>query len=400
MRILQLAHKSPYPPHEGGPMAMNAIADGLMRLGHTVEVLCMNTPKYNVPLDTIPEAYKKKVNYNAVFVDNRVRIFPAFLNLFSPVSYHVARFVNKAYEKKLSETLQSAKYDVVLLESLYVTPYVNIIRGYHAGPLFLRAHNIEFLIWERLTHNEKNPVKRYYLRYLTKKLKRYEIKIIDSIDGVIAISSVDKIFFDTLKSGTDVIAIPYAIDHAFTGHDAPPVKSVPLFYHLGSMNWLPNLEAVNWLLKKVWPDVVKKIPNAVISIAGRSMPEDIVAFANNSVKVERDIKSVEDYLSDKHVLLAPIFSGSGIRIKILEAMSYGKLVITTATGAEGIDYEDGKDIIIAETAGQFVEKIILVCNNPALITTIGQHARQTITGKYDLMRVSKKLEAFMEGFLL
>jgi glycosyltransferase involved in cell wall biosynthesis len=263
----------------------------------------------------------------------------------------------------------------------------------------MRAHNIEFLIWERLTDNENNLFKRYYLRYLTKKLKRYEIKIIDYIDGIIAISSVDKIFFDTLKSGTAVTAIPYAIDIEEGSYFTSPVKSTPFFYHLGSMNWLPNLEAVYWLLKEVWPVVVKRKPEAVISIAGRNMPEDIVAFSNNSVSVESHIKSIEEYLSDKHVLLAPIFSGSGIRIKILEAMSYGKLVITTAIGAEGIDYEDGKDILIAETVEQFVEKILAVCNNPAMINTIGQHARQTITGNYDLLKVSKKLEVFMQGFL-
>ena len=128
MKILLLCNKSPYPALEGGPMAMNSIVTGLLEAGHQVKILAVNSKKYNVTLEDIPEDYRQKTGIELIDVDLRVRPFKALKNLFSKKSYHVERFISKNFTNRLVEVLQNDTYDVVQLETLFMAPYVETIR--------------------------------------------------------------------------------------------------------------------------------------------------------------------------------------------------------------------------------------------------------------------------------
>jgi len=158
MHILFLCNKSPYPPKEGGPMAMNANIEGLISAGHKVKVIALNTNKYFVKNDEIHEEYKNKTGIEFVYTNLSVNPLGAFLNLFSKKSYHVERFFTKEFEQKIIEELEKDKYDIVQLEMLYMTPYINVIRKYSDAKIILRSHNIEHLIWERIASVTKNPL--------------------------------------------------------------------------------------------------------------------------------------------------------------------------------------------------------------------------------------------------
>ena len=150
MKILQICSKIPYSPKDGGGIAMNILTHGLMEQGNIVHVLAVSTPKHFLSDDDIDADYKSKTAYQSVFIDTSVKSFDAILNLFSSKSYNVVRFYSSAFEKVLIEKLKSEQYDVVQLESLWVTPYLAVIRKHSKAKIVLRSHNVEYMIWERL----------------------------------------------------------------------------------------------------------------------------------------------------------------------------------------------------------------------------------------------------------
>ena len=147
LNILFICNKSPWPPHEGGPIAMNNLIEGVVAAGHKVKVLAINTNKYNVDISDIPEDYKKQTNIELVYIDLSLKPIPAFLNLFTGKSYHVERFISDNFREKLKEVLLNQKFDIVQIETLFMSPYIDTIREFSKAPIVLRAHNIEYLIW-------------------------------------------------------------------------------------------------------------------------------------------------------------------------------------------------------------------------------------------------------------
>ncbi|MBR5663579.1 MAG: hypothetical protein IKX01_02460, partial [Bacteroidales bacterium] len=127
MNILLLCNKSPYPPSEGGPMAMNSVITGLLEAGHTVKVMAFNSNKYHVDIDSIPEDYRKKTRIEFIDIDLKIKIKEAFKNLFSDESYHVKRFISEEFKKRLIQVLETEQFDVVQLEMIYMAPYIDTI---------------------------------------------------------------------------------------------------------------------------------------------------------------------------------------------------------------------------------------------------------------------------------
>ena len=156
MKILQICHKVPFPPVDGGCIAMNNITQGLLQDGHQVKILAINTPKHFVRMEDLHESYKASTSIEIVFVDTHVKISAALFNLFTNRSYNIERFRSKALDDRLMKILLDDSFDVVQLESLFVTPYIETIRQFSNAKIVFRSHNMEYLIWERLAQREKN----------------------------------------------------------------------------------------------------------------------------------------------------------------------------------------------------------------------------------------------------
>jgi len=175
VNILQLCVKVPYPPHDGGSIAMYNIQKAVTENDATLKVLTFNTIKQLVDLNTLDEEYIKMTKIEGVFLDNRIKPFAAIFNLFTGESYHIIRFIRRDFEEKLIEILERNEFDVVQLESLYMVPYLETIRRYSEGKVILRTHNIEHLIWQRLAGITANPIRRWYLNLLADRLRHYEM---------------------------------------------------------------------------------------------------------------------------------------------------------------------------------------------------------------------------------
>jgi glycosyltransferase involved in cell wall biosynthesis len=401
MKVLMLCNKSPYPAREGGPIAMNMVAEGLMDAGHQVKILAVNSDKYFVDPSCIDESYRKKTGIELVRVDLSVKCIPAFFNLFTKRSYHVERFISPAFLMKLQEILEKESFDVVQFEVLFMSPYLETVRSLSKAKTVLRTHNIEHLIWERIAENTRNPLKKIYVRHLAGTLKKYELSVIRKFDGVVSITENDAGFFRNAlrqpETGNHpeipVISMPFGIDF---GHLREPSEKYefPSIFSLGAMNWIPNEEGVRWFLECVWPKVHARFPGLKYYVAGRHMPGWLNESRYPGVVVTGEVPDAWEFMQSKAIMIVPLFSGSGIRVKIIEGMAAGKTIISTSIGAEGIRCTHGKNIRIADDPEAFEREIAICISNINICKETGREARNLIEGEYNRSKLIGELVSF------
>ncbi len=393
MRILQVCLKPPYPKVDGGCVAIAAMTESLLLAKHDVKVLTMETHKHPFNAQKVPTDILEKTEMDAVEMDIRIQPFDAFLNLFSSESYNVQRFYNKTFESRLIEIFSNNEFDIIHLESIFCTPYLKTIRSHSEAKIVVRTHNIEFRIWEQLTTQESNPIKKWYLNLLASRLKRYELDILSRVDGIVAITKDDSEGLKQLGIIVPMEVVPIGMKVSEIQVKPVPSDSVHL-YHLGAMDWLPNVEGINWFVNDIWPKITEDFPDIKCSLAGRKMPPSLLSHSSRNLTIEGEIPSVSDFVSDKNVAVIPLLSGSGLRVKIVEALAYGKAVITTSLGATGIPYENGKNMLIADSPEDFVKQVNWLKENPDKIQSLSSEARKLAEREFDLSNLSSKLTYF------
>ncbi|MCK9339227.1 MAG: glycosyltransferase family 4 protein [Bacteroidales bacterium] len=400
MKILQLCHKSPYPPADGGTIAMNNITQGLLHEGFSVKVLAVETPKHHVSWENIPQDYLQKTNFEAVFIDTNITYSGAFKSLFSRKSYQVQRFYSKAFASKLKEILSQETFDVIHLESVFMTPYISEIRRYSQAKIVLRTHNIEHLIWERIIKNERNPLKKIALSYFAKQLKRYECSLHNQIDAFVAISEPDFLFFEKQYENIPGAVIPFGVDLENYENEEDYIPSrKPELFHVGSMDWHPNVEGIEWFLKEVWSKILAEYPEITFTIAGRNIPKHLQNNKLANVIIAGEVPDANEFMLSKDIMIVPLLSGSGVRVKIIEGMALGKVIITTSIGAEGLMVENGKNILIANTPEEFVAVLDKCVKTPDICTIIGENARNFVLLHHNNELITKQLIRFYESML-
>lgn len=392
MKFLQLCVKPPYPPVDGGTLAMHSITQGLLDAGHQVKVLSVCSDKHPVRHEQMTDEYRSQTQFEAVYIDLRPHLLPALYALLGGESYHVRRYRSDAFAAKLEQVLRDDPYDVVLVEGLFLTPYVPLIRRMSQARVVLRAHNVEHRIWQQMAHGCRIPLKRGYLRHLALTLRNYELEHINDYDAVICISPVDADLFRQNGCRRPTTSIPFGINPEPLEHiDVEPAS----LFHLGSMDWMPNREGVDWFLKEVWPRLHREVPQAHLYLAGRKMPQRLLDDATEGVTVVGEVADAMYFIASKQINIVPLLSGSGIRVKIIEAMSAGKTVVTTTTGAQGIEACDGEHLLIADTADDFVRQIRRCVDDPDFCQQIGHNAYQLIAETYNTASLTQQLIDFL-----
>ena len=397
LKILQLCLRVPLPPYDGATIAMYNLAESLTASGAAVKMLSFNTKKHFMDANSIDAALLDKYKLETVFLDASVNAWDAFTNLFKPnESYNIVRFDTETFHQKLKELLQSETFDFILFEGLFLSPYLQTVRTFSKAKCILRAHNVEWLIWKRLAKATKNPLKKTYLYFLSDRLKRYENKVINNFDAIVAISELDKNLF--LKDGCNI-----PIEVAPTGMNTAKYKNIEQMdadslslFHLGSMDWLPNIEAVDWLLNDIWPLIQQKSNKVHLFLAGKNMNPKYFNIKSENLIVAGEIKDALKFMENKQIMVVPLLSGGGIRIKILEGLAAGKVIVSTSTGAEGINYSDKKNILIADTPEDFTKTILSLLNNPNLLNNIAREAQILARTQYDNILIGKKLAGFLK----
>lgn len=393
MNILLLSNKLPYPPRDGGSIATLNMATGLARSGCRVSLLAINTSKHHVDVDSIPEGIRKEIEITSVSLDTGIRPLKFFLNLlFSGLPYNATRFRSAKVIRELIRLLEEKTFDVIQLEGPYLYYCLPDARRTSQAVISLRAHNIEHEVWFRNARYVKHPLRKKYLGLLARRIRRLELGLLDRIDLLVPISSRDAGIFGTMKQGLPVLTVPFGLYPGDYPAKNPPDEFSVFF--IGALDWFPNTEGLDWFIGRVWPAVRKELPGICLHIAGRNAGKDARGSTEDGIIFHGEIEVALEFMSQHSVMIVPLRSGSGIRIKILEGMAMGKAIVTTSIGCEGIGARTGRDLFVADRPEEFVSAIRTLAGQPGTLGAMADRARQFIMEKFDNLVFCKELKDF------
>ncbi len=387
MKVLFLSNRVPFPPNDGGTVGVYQALMGLVDLGIDVTFFSLNPSRNHTNIEDTKELERipHKYIYN---INTDITAWGALSNLLQNKSYHISRFYNQSIANNLAELLQQNRYDIVHFDGLQITVYLDIVRQHSQAKCVMRAANVEHKIWEGLAANETNILKKWYLKTAAKQLKTYELTTIKKLDGIISVSIEDKDFFK--QSGYNK-----PIHIGYTGFDVtklPAITNVEnCIYHIGAMDWMPNIEGLRWFMKEVWPLVHSQKPDYILHLAGKNMGEEFYQYQNLNVKNHGQVFNAMEFVADKSTLIVPLFSGSGMRVKTVEAMAMGKCIIGTEMAAQGLPSDVKKYLIIVNSAQEFAEKIIYYAHNPDEANALGQQAKLYAMKHFEVKQIAESV---------
>lgn len=397
MKILVLSPKPPWPPHDGGAVATMRCIEGLAAGGARVSVLAMRTEKHGQEHNAEFGKSASLEQYQTVRVDTRIRPVRMLYNLlFSDEPYDLARFRSPQFAEALQALITHEDFNIIQCEGLIFSLYLDEIKNLTSAPVVLRAHNIEHRIREMMAENSAGRIRRAYLKNLSGRIRKLETDAAKRFDAVVPISEPDRDWFSSVSSGRPVMLSETGADAAeYTDEPDEPTLRVGF---IGALNWQPNLGGIKWFLARVWPCVARAVPSATLHIAGRGAPASAKKWLHGQrVFFEGEVDDARRFMASMNVIIAPLFAGSGLRIKIIEAMSTGRTVVATPVAASGLPAKDRREIIIAADPETFCAALTEVLRDPALRASMGEAAVVLVRKRYDNRARTIELLEFYKG---
>jgi glycosyltransferase involved in cell wall biosynthesis len=398
MRILQIANKFPYPAKDGGSIATLSLSRSFASLGHRVTILAVNTSKHYTDPASVPSELSDSIDFISVPVNTDIRIFRLIRNFFfSKWPYNAERFISREFDHVLKKLLVEEKFDIIQLEGLYLAPYLKTIRANSGAKVVMRAHNIEHEIWERTAIQAKG-VKKWYLRHLAGRIRRMELQFLNRYDAVLPITSRDGDLIRELGCTLPVHVVPMGINAGELQPDNSLLE-FPSLFHIGALDWMPNQEGLLWFFENVWGKILEKHPELVFYLAGRNAPDQFKALPYRNVVYIGEVDDAYHLMRTKAVMIVPVLSGSGMRIKIIEGMALAKAIVTTAIGTEGIATTHGINILISDDPEEFARIVCNLVEDLNYCMKIGENARKFVSDNYDNFAITNSLAAFYQKLL-
>jgi polysaccharide biosynthesis protein PslH len=398
MRVLILTPRLPWPLSDGGRVAMFELLRGLQCAGADVRVLSLNPAKHDSDVESARAALAP-ASVEAIATDTSRRIAPALRAVASRTPYVVARFIDDAFASALERELRDHPPDVVQVESLFLLPYLPLIRSKSRAAVVLRSLNLEHDIWNQLAIHEPRAWKRPLLRRIASQLRRYEVDHRDRLDAVLPISDADATGYRALGFTIPIEVVPCGLDldRLHRQREGEDSRSVCF---LGSLDYLPNQEAVRWLLDEIWPRVAAADPGLRLTIGGSRPPQWLIdACARSGVALLANVPDAPDFLRSSALLVVPLKSGGGMRIKIVEAMAVGTAVVATSVGAGGLASMPGRDLMIADDGVALASAILDLTSDEARRRSLTDSARSLVERSYDALEIGRRTFAFYERLL-
>jgi sugar transferase (PEP-CTERM/EpsH1 system associated) len=313
-------------------------------------------------------------------------------NLLSPKPYLVTRHHSPGMIRRIADIVEREQIDLIHCEW---TPYTENIRSLLGGyPSVLSTHNVESQIWGRYFETEGNPLKKAYIYPQWKKMAAYERAVTGQYDQVVCVSDNDAAFFRRYTAPERVTVVPNGVDETYfrPGGEAPSPGNVVF---TGSMDWRPNQDAVTHFVEAVFPLIREREPGAVFYVVGRQPPERLKALWEQTpgVVVTGTVDDVRGYIAAASVYVVPLRIGGGSRLKILEALSMSKTVVSTRVGAEGLDLNDGEHLLLRDDPQDFARAVLDVLRDGHAYAGLAETGRKKVLQSYGWDAIARTLDA-------
>ena len=389
LKVLIIDEEVPFPPNAGKRIRTWNLLRRLAQ-NHDLTLLCYGSPE--------------KTNLQAVQeVGIRVHLVPTstvrntgwmlylrlFMNLFSRYPFSVVKHYSSAFQGALDSLLAGEDWDLVQCEW---TPYMQFLKRKLPCPILVATQNVETQIWERRALHGRNILESVFFRMQARKMARFEVESLRFASAVTAVTALDSMTMS--QWGVKNIAVvANGADTESFGNIREAEQDNQLV-SISSLDWYPNQDALEFFVYQIFPQIRNRRPDVVFSIVGRRPPKSLQQkFADiPGVVFLGEVKDVHSSLGSATVVVVPLRIGGGSRLKILEALAAGKAVVSTSVGAEGLDLDSGKHLVVADDPREFVEKVIELLDSPDERRRLGEAGRLRVIESYDWANIAKSLE--------
>lgn len=395
-KVLWLSHFIPFPPKGGNlQRSYNLIRE--LSKAHDVTLLSFNqsniigTPEL---LQAAKEHFSEFCTLADVLVipSERSKIQRAILLLKGLLpwrTYTVSWLESKEYAQKLNDLLSRNHYDIIHVDTISLAPYARHLENIK---VVLNHHNIESAMMLRRAENESNLFRKLYFYQEGIKLQRLEQRICNKFNLNITCSDLDSERLKNTAVVTDCISIPNGVDLDYFQPIATKIKPKSLVF-AGGLSWYPNLDAMTFFLKSVWPELVKQIPDISLTVIGKNPPAWMLEMQKeySNLRITGFVDDVRPYLAEAQIYICPIKDGGGTKLKVLDALAMGKPLIADAIACEGIEVVNNESVIFASTPADYIEKIKFLIDNPVVGEDLSRNGAQLIKDRYSFQSIGKKM---------
>lgn len=395
MKILIVVPRIPAPPNDGGAIYVYNITKHLASRGHEIVMASFESNRHPQKAEMLRpycRLYSLPVHFKPY---NITSVIKSTITR-QPISVQYRMDVDLM--DKIISLIPDDSFDIISLEGIHSARFIDLIKTKFPGiPVILRQANVEHLLLNRNAERTKNPVIRGFLKDQARLMKKFEKYAIESVAGVTAITPVDKKKFLNLISDIQCEVVE-------VGADLPELRDYrrdcKTLLAVSNWAWRPNIDGLKWFLKKVWPRITSQYPEVQFLIAGHGIPERTQKKLNAAgITYLGFVDDIEYYRQKATIMMVPLLSGSGLKLKILEGLASGIPIITTSIGAEGIEMQNERDFMLAETPAEFVSQTGRFLNDPELREKLSKNARSLIEQKYQWDQKAERLEFFMNQII-
>jgi glycosyltransferase involved in cell wall biosynthesis len=391
MKILFLSKRLLFPTDRGGLVRTLNVVRHLARW-HDVTFLCNQQPgqdqdclemvRLGVRLETLPWQEVSRADW---------RFYRDLAwNLFSADPFNAAKDHDPALRARAQQLLAESLHDVVVCD--FVQMARNAI-GVWNGPSVLFEHNVEAEIFERHAQTDEGWVRRRFMGYQAAKMRRFEGWAGRQFTRVVAVSERDREQYERRYGWKHVDVIDTAVDiDYYRPVDCAKTPATVVF--VGSLDWLPNVDGLQWFVAEAWPLVRREQPAARLRLVGRNPTPEIQRLAEHpGVEVVGSVPDTRPWLAESEVSIVPLRIGGGTRLKVFEAMAMGLPVVSTSLGAEGLQVRSGDHLLLADGAEKVAEEVVRLLRSPELRVRLGAAARNLVETQFSSESVARQFES-------
>lgn len=309
--------------------------------------------------------------------------------------YSVSKFTHRIVRKAVADAVASGHFDLLICDFLAASlnfpdnPFI---------PCILFQHNVESVLWKRMTAAESHFPRKLAYAYEAARMLSYERQALSKFHHILCVSEQDREQMLKMQPHCEITVIPTGVDVHESLLAPPSSTRPPRIVFSGSMDWEPNVDAVVYFCAQIWPQLLSEFPDAIFQIVGRNPLPRVKRLASKSVLVTGTVPSVNEYIKNATVVVVPLRIGGGTRLKIYEAMAFGKALVSTSIGAEGLAFQNGRDLLLADDTSSFANAILMLLRDDEIRGKF-EHAARQLAVQHDWSEVVRKFSEVLRNIV-
>jgi glycosyltransferase involved in cell wall biosynthesis len=382
LQILFFSQRFPYPMDTGGKIRTGKLLEQLKKFFDITLVSNVESPKDDAYLAQVKNLCTKF--YPVPWKETRKYSFRFYLKLFRSVFSRYPFTVINDYSRDLEAALlyltASVRFDLLICD--FLQPSLNF-RRLKGVPTLLFEHNIEAFIPRRHFETSGNPFAKCFWWLQWRRMERYEKRTCHQFTSIVTVSENDKRYLKEVASVQNVFAVPTGIDTHFFAPREGPVKQNSLVF-TGSMDWLPNEDGILFFAREILEQIRSAVPGLTVAVVGRNPSSRLIKGLKKypAINIVGWVDDVRPYISQHAIYIIPLRIGGGTRIKVFEAMSMGKAVVSTSVGIEGLPVKNGEHVVVADSPEEFAKGVVMLLNDRPRRARLETSARQFVRDNF------------------